>query len=297
MKIKSLLPLLLMPAILITPYVFAEELKVDSNLSKVVSSCKKSKSPTTVYFFKQWHLASGVNTRSSRAAYPQQQNLESIYAQLDQWIQKKKIGDLIAEGCTGTIDENSSYRVNGWSVKDLQAERASPQYQKIGTSIPLKLEAKYGDQINTICGDSEELVKEQLLAFSDARGDVGYLSRITQYKDNPEKLKPCLSDAIGLLKLPQTASFDDVVTAMKSDLKKAIQRIHATIDKRNSRLVEAAVSLKAKNIGVVYGGMHAEGVKKLLEEKGLNCFIIEPVGYQNDEALLVEQLERAVEKI
>ncbi len=275
----------------------AQELKLDPKLSKVVSSCKQSKNETTVYFFKQWHLASGVDTKVVKTSYPQEQNLESIYLQLDHWIQSKKMNELIAEGCTGTIDENSSYQVNGWKVKDLQNEKGRSDYSKIGTSVPLKLEAKYGTQVDTICGDSEALVKEQLLGFSDARGDLGYLARITQYESDPIKLRPYLNDAIEIFKLKKNANHKEVLAAIQRDLKKTIQQIHHTIEKRNSHLVDTIISLKSKNIGVVYGGMHGQGVKKLLEEKGVNCFIIEPVGYQNDEASLLEQLERAIQKI
>jgi hypothetical protein len=126
-----------------------------------------------VYFFKQWHLGPGVNTRTSKGSHPQEKNLESIYLQLEEWIRAKKLSELIAEGCSGTLDEKTHFRVNGWTVKDLMAETASPSFQRIATSVPMKLEAKFGESVLTVCGDSDELVKEQLLAFSDARGDAG----------------------------------------------------------------------------------------------------------------------------
>ncbi len=99
---------------------------------------------------------------------------------------------------------------------------------------------------------------------------------------------------IDLLKLNKNSSHDEVLKALKEDLRSVIGRIQATIEKRNARLVDTILSLKSKNIAVVYGGMHAEGTRALLEAKGLNCLLIEPVGYQNDETKLLRELEEAI---
>jgi hypothetical protein len=50
-------------------------------------------------------------------------------------------------------------------------------------------------------------------------------------------------------------------------------------------------------VAVVYGGMHADGVKTLLEKRGIECLIIEPTDYQNNEADLLKQLELALKKL
>ena len=161
------------------------QLKINSHLAQVTSSCKKLKTPAkNVYFFKQWHLEPGLDSKKKPGPYPQSRNLESIFLQLDSWIKRGQIKTVIAEGCAGTIDHASSFRVNGWTVADLESEKSKSEFQKIATSVPLKLEAKYGTTLITSCGDTEELVKQQLRAFSDARGEAGYLSRLIQYKSD-----------------------------------------------------------------------------------------------------------------
>ncbi len=275
------------------------ELAPDPRFARVVSSCKKSNSGHMVYFFKQWHLPPGVNTKNVASSQfpPQALNLESIHRQLDSWVQKKGIQTVIAEGCSGALDEKSSFQMNGWTIKDLKDEAGKTSFPSIPTSVPMKIEAKHGSQVNTLCGDRDDLVKEQLLAFSDARADLGYLGRITEHKDNPAKLKPYLDDVIEIFKLAAGATAPEAIRALKEDLKKTIDRIQGALEKRNLHLVERIEGLPPSNLAVVYGGLHADGLRKILESRGLNCRIIEPKGYQNDEALLLKQLDEAVLKI
>lgn len=275
----------------------ASPLSPDPKLGKVVAACENPRNGAKhVTFFKQWHAAPGVDTKRATGPVPQKQNLEAIYRQIDAWIRAKKVTEVVAEGCTGEIDSKSTYKVNGWTLPDLKLAKGQAEFPEIVTSVPMKLKAAHPEQVHVPCGDNEALVKEQLLAFSDARGDLGYLSRILQYKDDPAKVKSYLADVIGILKLPETASVNDAVDALKTDLKKTIDRIHETIERRNANLVSVIEGAKAPEVAVVYGGMHAEGVKKLLEAKGIACTIIEPAGYRNDEAKLLEELESAVKK-
>ncbi|NDG84792.1 MAG: hypothetical protein EBX52_07115 [Proteobacteria bacterium] len=243
----------------------------------MIATCANPKKGAKhVPFFKQWHAAPGVDTRHPRTPVPQEKNLEAIYAQLDAWIRAKKVTEVVAEGCTGEIDSKSNYKVNGWTLPELELAKSDPAFPKIVTSVPLKLKAAYHETVHIPCGDSEALVKEQLLAFSDARGDLGYLSRILQYKDDSAKVKSYLTDVIEILKLPKTASVNDAIDSLKTDLNKTIERIHATIDERNAHLVSVIEGAKASEVAVVYGGMHATGVQKLLEAKGIACTIVEP---------------------
>jgi hypothetical protein len=265
---------------------------------KIVATCANPKKGAKhVTFFKQWHAAPGVDTKRATGPVPQEQNLEAIYRQLDAWARSKQISEIVAEGCTGEIDSKSTYKVNGWTLPELALAKDQAEFPKIVTSIPMKLKAVHKENVHIPCGDSEALLKEQLLAFSDARGDLGYLTRLSQYKSDLAKVKPYLDDVIGFLKLPKDANIPDAIEALKADLKKTIERIHTIIDQRNVRLVSVIEEVKASGVAVVYGGMHAEGVKKLLEAKGISCNIIEPMGYQNDEAKLLDELESAVKKL
>jgi len=278
--------------------VIAGELKINPKFSKITEKCKNKKhTGRTVYFFKQWHLASSINTKEKQDSSPQEQNLEAIYLQLNEWVKSKSINTIVAEGCTGTIESNSDYKVNGWRVSDLEKIKYKPGFQKIGTSVPLKIEAKYGNGIQTICGDDTALVKEQLLAFSDASADVKYLSKILENKNNPSLIRSYLDDVIQFLKLPKSASVNEIIQALKNDFNQTINRVQDAISKRNKNLVKIITSNNETNIAVVFGGMHAEGVKQLLEEQNFNCHIIEPEGYKNDEDELLNDLSKAVNKI
>jgi hypothetical protein len=295
---NSMLNSILLILLTLQSSVFAKPIELNPKYSKLVSTCKVSKTNSkSVYFFKQWHLDANVNTKIKPGPYPQDKNLESIYLQLVELIKTKKITAVIAEGCSGKIEERSEYRVNGWNVADLKQQVEKSGFERIATSIPLKLEAKFGDMLVTSCGDSVELVKEQLLGFSDARGDLGYLSRLIQHQNSPEKIKPYLDDVIEMFKLSKESSPEEAISEVKADLQKVIKQINVTLEARNSRLVETINSIQAQEVAVVYGGMHASGVKALLEAKGINCSIIEPTGYQNDEANLLQKLEQAVQKL
>jgi hypothetical protein len=276
----------------------AAQLKIDPKLAKVTATCKKSpQNQSTVYFFKQWHLATGIDTKADRKPHAQGANLESIYLQLVNWVKSSKVATVIAEGCSSILDESSSVRINGWSISELIKERSSAGFSKIETSVPLKLKAKFGSVLKAKCGDNEALIREQLLQFSDARGDVGYLTRLEQYQNDSTKLKPYLTDVIGMLKLPENSDWAHVRDALRQDLKKTVEAIRTTIEKRNQSLVEAIEKDKPGAIAVVYGGMHANGVKALLEAKGMNCQVLEPTGYQSDEEQLLEQLDVALKKL
>ena len=276
----------------------AMEPGIQTKWGKVIDTCKEGKKNVpTVHFFKQWHLSPGVNTREKTTEAPQARNLESIFLQLEQWVKNRKISSVVAEGCSGTLDSGSDFKVNGWTIADLVKEKSKKAYSKISTSVPMKIEAEFGSAIKTICGDETGLVREQLLAFSDAVADAKYLSKIVPNRKEPERIKPYLDDVIGFLKLPKETSVDNVIIALKEDFRKTLHRIQTALENRNRHLVNTIVTSNEKQIAVVYGGMHADGVKSLLEEKGFNCRIIEPTGYQNDEAELLKQLSQAVDSI
>ena len=60
--------------------------------------------------------------------------------------------------------------------------------------------------------------------------------------------------------------------------------------KRSSTLTH----VPASQVAIVYGGMHAAGIMKLLEEKGVHCTVVEPDGYRDDEAGLLARLNELI---
>jgi hypothetical protein len=274
---------------------------LDPMLAKSVGSCKAAKPSAHVWFFKQWHLGPKLDTTDIKKSLslPQEENQKAIFDQLDSWISSGKLKTIIAEGCSsGEMTEATQLKFNGWDISGLKAESAKPEYDSILTSVPLKLEAKYGSKIHIICGDDEELAKKNALAFSDARGEVGYLTRLEQYKNDPTKVAGYLEDVVKLYHLPADATVTQGISKLRNELKTSIDQVQHFIQKRNEHLVEVAAKVAqskspSDDIAIVFGGAHAEGVKTLLEGKQLNCEIAEPTGYptdDRDEAKMVRRL-------
>jgi len=274
-------------------------LDLDSQLGKEVSVCQKG-SGGRVWFFKQWHLAPSVNTSDieKSKSLPQYANQSAIYNQLNTWISLGKVKTVIAEGCSGEMTPKTDAHFNGWDMASLKSHlEPAKSYDRILTSIPLKLEAKYGDKIHTLCGDDEALLKKNALAFSDARGELGYLGRLEQYKDDPERAKLYLDGVIELYHMPAGTTIAQAITRLNTELEKSVNEAEQWIQKRNEHLVDViSAAPHDSDIAVVFGGAHASGVEALLEKKGMNCTIVEPVGYQDDETQLLQKLKELLKK-
>jgi hypothetical protein len=278
----------------------AESFTLSPSLAKVVGSCKKpTKSSAHVWFFKQWHLGPKLDTTDIKksASLPQEQNQQALYDQLDTWINAGQLKTVVAEGCSsGEMTETTPLKFNGWGISNLKAQVDKPDYDSILTSVPMKLEAKYGSKIHIFCGDDEELAKKNALAFSDARGEVGYLTRLIQYKDDSGKANDYLQDVIKLYHLPANTTVAQGIVHLKTELRKSIGQVEDFIGKRNQHLVDVVtkVSEASSDFAIVFGGAHTAGVKELLESKGLSCDIAEPAGYpadDRDEAKMIQRLK------
>ncbi len=240
-----------------------------------------------------------MNTKNADAArsYPQSKNQTAIYEQLDRWIGERKIKEIYAEGCTGVLNGQSSIGFNGWKIDDLKAASKSAGYPEIVSSVPLKLEAKYGDALHTVCGDDESLVKENNLAFSDARAAIGFLSRLLQYRNDSVRRQPYLDGVIQAYKMDPATTTTQAIERMKTELKSAVARAKSAVEKRNQHLVDVIARSTEKNVAVVFGGMHAAGIVQRLKDAGFGCAVIEPVGYQADEEDLLTHLDSALKSL
>jgi hypothetical protein len=270
--------------------------------AKSIDTCKTAKPSAHVWFFKQWHLGPKLDTTDIKKSLslPQEANQRAIFEQLDSWISSRKLKIIIAEGCgSGEMTEATALKFNGWDVTGLKSQSTKADYDSILSSVPLKLEAKYGSKIHVVCGDDEELAKKNALAFSDARGELGYLTRLEQYKNDPSKAADYLEDVVKLYHLPADTTVAQGISKLRSELKTSIDQVQQFIQKRNEHLVEVAAKVaqsktSSDDIAIVFGGAHAEGVKTLLEGKLLTCDIVEPAGYptdDRDEAKMIKRLK------
>lgn len=242
-----------------------------------------------VTIFKQWHLSPKQNTTDIALStkLPQYANQENIYANVKKIILEGKSQLLIAEGCEGEIDKNFKENFNGWDYTRLSTLKSSPDFDKILTLIPLKIEVLFGDKILTLCGDNKKLVNEHQLALSDLRAYYGYISRLSQFKGKDEKRYQEYSKALGV---PEG---QDSITFAKTKGQAALATFKNLILKRNDSFIEIANKHKEQNPMIVIGGLHAEDLEKRLKEKGIEVSIIEDETYAKEEKGLFNQLEAA----
>lgn len=265
---------------------------INSEWMKSAGECAgSSTTPPAVILIKQWHLTPSSNTKLDKRmmqSYPQYKNQKNIYLQLEQWVKNGKLDALVAEGCAGKVDSIVETPFNGWDYSSLQEKAHESKFDDIITHVGLKLEAKYKGKMHVLCGDDLDQIKNGQLALSDVRGDLGYLTRLIEYRDQPEKVKTYLDGAIEILKLPAATTVAQATEALKKDLKASLDHAMKSIEARNARAVEVALAANSKNpVVIVYGGVHIPGIKELLEKKKASCEVLEPVGYaQDDEKML-----------
>lgn len=263
-----------------------------------------AKTPPRVWLFKQWHADARIDThdRAQAKLLPQAAHQAALYLKLDEWIAHGKLGAVVAEGCSGELSRESTVQFNGWTVAELEKQTGKPGYAgEIVGSVPQKLEAKYGARLKTICGDDDALVKAHLLAFSDVRGTLGFLSRLIENKGNPAKARTYLDGVVELYQMPKATTYDQAVKRTRTEAGQAYLRLKDALDRRNRRAVQAVrEALKASPklpVAVVYGGVHASGILTLLRAEGIQAEAIEVEGYKNDEVALAEQLDRAFKQL
>ena len=272
-------------------------------LLRQTDQCASVTGERTVYLIKQWHLDPTVNTKDQKPKNPppQAKNQIQIYDQLLEWQKNKAIDTVVAEGCEGgDIDEKFKPIFNGWSFQDLKAKSSDAHYhyEQILSHSVVKLEAKVGDAVHALCGDDLSEIKKSQVALSDARGDVGYLSRLSEFKDQPDRAKTYLEGTIEALKLKSDATAPEAIKALALDLKSTLSRFSDSTHERDLSFVRKIKQAKTdKPVVLVVGGLHASDLKQILEDKKLNCLIFEPVSYKNDEESLNQSLLQLIDRI
>lgn len=279
-------------ASLMTTSLWAEE-----NSSRFIEfeKCQKTNSPILVHIVKQWHLSPATNTFANPTQeLPQTPNQKSIFTELSNWIDKKELKTVIAEGCEEELTDKFPKVYNGWSMLELKKRVADTNYADLTANVPMKLEAKYGASLQTHCGDDEKLVKDGALALSNLRGLSGYYSRIKQYSGSSQA-KAYLDGAIELLKLPKSTDEKSVLSALKDGILKEVQAFENSIQARNSTFVKTVEKIGSKNSAIVIGGLHTSNLKSQIEAKGWNCLVHEPQGYNSQMDHTLEEFKKLIE--
>ena len=283
---RSMLKIILLLLLISSPLMAQSKATVDPSFGKISEECGVRNAKKHVWIFKQWHLAPSINTHVENANPPQRENQRAIFQQLENWVDKKSIDTVYAEGCTGEITENFSKAYNGWTYKNLADQANDKDYDEIVTLIPLKLKAKYNDKLKVLCGDDESVIQKQNESLSDARGTVGFLTRIEQLRNDPVRVKIYVEKAAEMDRLPKGSSIDKVLKKLNEDLKDEIGKVQGGIDQRNESFVKNLVQNDASESVLVVGGLHAKGLVDLLKKKGIDCTVVEPKGYRTEDEKL-----------
>ncbi len=297
---KKMIMIQLLAALVFISSAQADKALFNPKLLKKVDACATSSDHgSTLVIIKQWHFTPGVNTKTDqKTKYPQSENQVQIYQQLSEWVSAGTVDEVIAEGCEGEIDSKFKDVFQGWSYSDVSSKTSDAQFAKLLAHPVVKLEAKYTNRVKSVCGDSLSEIKKSQMAISDARADVGYFTRLAQYKDKPEMLKSYLSGVREAYQLKVDATLQDAQKALVVDLKKSLAIFQDATHERDLSFVRKFKQSESKKpVALVVGGLHAADLKQILEEKKMNCVILEPLAYKNDEEAMSQSLKSAVDHL
>lgn len=265
--------------------------------AKEVGQCAGT-GQSQIWLFKQWHLSPGTQSRDELQAksLPQMANQRAIFLQLNRWIQAGQVKTVIGEGCEGELNTGVALRFNGWSINDLSLRALQTQYEDVVSHVPMKLEALHDKSVDTWCGDSEKLMREHSLAFSDARGMAGFIGRIQEFQNDPEKVQSYVESVTKLFQLKKNQTVESVLQELKRRLRQKVDRIEQLFSERNEAFLKVIKARSSKPLAVVIGGMHVADLQAKLEKNKLSCTVVEPVGYASGDEKLISQLRTLLEK-
>jgi hypothetical protein len=255
-------------------------------------SCQKQtkEQKKEVTLIKQWHLAAHQNTLDidKSKKLPQFRHQQDIYQRLKLFTSRHQNSVVISEGCEGVIDKDFKPAHYGWTYQKLKDQLKKPQWSNIMALMPLKLKVEHENTLVT-CGDSDELISQNSLAFSDLRGYVGYFKRLVETKENKPRLYK--SYANSLMKELKMKKGDPLRLAQKSALS-ALKRVELFIEQRNNVFVQSVVSHPKSKAIIVIGGLHISDLKMKLNKEGYQVNVVTPLGYVDQDTQLLKTLEK-----
>ena len=263
-------------------------------LLQKIATCPKSESGKLVQVLKQWTLSPTTYTKDFKEKYPQERNLTAVYQALVDDVKKKKVDLVVAEGCEGEITKDFKVEFNGWSVASLAKVSLSKGFDRIITSVPMKLAARFDDKLKVVCGDSEALIQEGNVRLTNLRGWVGYLTHLKQsYVDDQGKLYA--DGAADLLKISRATPRPELIAKVKDRIREELAAFRKAIQERNDKFIKLIQETEFKTAAIVINGLHAEDLKAKLQAANLGCEVFEPPGYQREEERLIQDFEKLLE--
>lgn len=249
------------------------------------------KSEKTLLVIKQWHLAPTTITKGFKEKYRQEKNQTSIYKNLSDAVKKKRLDLVIAEGCQGEINSEFETAFNGWTVEDLKKQSHTRNFERIVAHVPMKLEARWGDKLLTMCGDDEKQIQEGNMRLSNLRGWMGFWTRLNEPDADPERLKLYTGAAADLLKMPKETPIAELKKKIFEQATQELELFNKTLATRNDAFVKVAQTQEFKTGAIVIGGLHAADLVSKLEAAGLTCDVYEPTGYSKEDENLIREFQ------
>lgn len=258
----------------------------------VFASCSKKKK---VYIIKQWHLSPNEVTTDilKSKTLPQFDNQIDIYRKALKLLEKNSKA-VIAEGCEGEITKDFQLKFNGWSIQDLIERKDLSDYEDILAPVPMKLKAKFGDTLKVVCGDNNDLIKKNNLAFSDTKAFSGFFQRLFHYQNNDQKLYEKYLKAFK--EVVTLKEGEDPVAVAKRKTLESLSKFGTHIETRNLYFLKQILKQIEKNPILIVGGLHVPGIVKQLKEGKIDYEIITPVDYPQDEGKLFVELKKALDR-
>ncbi len=260
-----------------------------------VGVCKNApKDAATVMIVKQWHLAPKTITKGFKEKYPQEKNQSAIYIALADRIKNKKLDLVVAEGCEGEINDDFTTVFNGWDLATLKQQAQTKNFTRVVSHVPMKLEARFGEKILTVCGDDDKLIQEGLVRLSNLRGWAGFYSRLSELTSDTDRQKLFAESAAGVLKIDKDTPIPELVPKIKDKLVEELDGFNKTLTARNDRFVKTLQERTFKTAAVVIGGLHVEDLKNKVAEAGFQCEVLEPSGYAREDENLIRDFEKSI---
>jgi hypothetical protein len=253
------------------------------------TSCAKKK----VYLIKQWHLSPDKNTSDLERSklLPQYSNQIDIYNRLIELKNKKISNFVIAEGCSD-INKYFGSKFNGWNLELLKEREILGDLDDVLAPVPMKMKAKFGKNIDVICGDDLDLIKKNNLAFSNMKGFSSFYERLKHFKYlDEEKYNKYLKAFKETTDIPKG---EDPVLVAKNKTLASLKEIELYIEKRNLKFLEQIISNIDENPSVVIGGLHIPSLIKSLKELDIDFEVITPLDYPAGDEKLFRALYKAL---
>jgi len=256
-------------------------------------SCSQKNQLTII---KQWHLSPNANTQDIEEAkkLPHYPNQIDIYHRLVEMIQNNETKLIIAEGCEGEVTKDFSKNYNGWSMDALEKLKDSSQFSSVLAPVHMKLKVKF-PKLKILCGDNEELVKKNLMAFSELKGFLGFWEKLNSFKGVDQK-KYLIYES-KLKELFPEETIKDSMGFIVNKISENLNLFESYISQRNDSFIEVLKKNRVLNPVLIIGGLHVDELSYKLKNDSFKVNVITPKGYDSSESILIESLKANIAKM